>query len=85
MTTFTFNRFVGKQEWGALPRDFQEGETVQRFIGHDYGCSRDDMEYGGFETIPCTLDGKTFFTVRVEWLRDDENKQPMGEYIRISR
>lgn len=83
---FTFVCFVGKQEWPALPKDFEEGEKVQRFLGHDYGCCRDDMVYGGHETIACSLDGNPpFFTVPVKWLRDDDNKQPMGEYIRIDR
>jgi hypothetical protein len=78
MTMFTFTQDVSRTRWHALPRDFKAGEKVHRYTGQDYGCCRDDMRFGGFETVACSLDGGLpFFTVPVKYLRDENNKPPM--------
>jgi hypothetical protein len=83
---YTFARDCGPLEWIALPRNFKRGETIFRYSGHDYGCARDDMVYGGRETISCCEVENTspFFTVPVEFIRDEFGKQPMGDYIRVT-
>lgn len=84
MRTFTFVRDAGPEDHRALPRVFKMGEQVKEFTGHDYGCARDDMMYGGIESISCSLDGGTpSFTVPVEYLADEAGQQPMGPYMRV--
>jgi hypothetical protein len=80
---YSFSRDVGPEDWRALPRKFTKGETVARWSGYTYGLDRDDMVYGGRETIPCTLDGESFFTVPVEFLVSSEGHKPMGDYVRL--
>lgn len=80
-----FVKDVACSEWGAFSRDFKKGETVLRFHGHTYGLDRDDMEYGGRETIPCSFpeDSRVFFTVPVEFLVAEDGSQPRGDYRRL--
>jgi len=52
---------------------FKAGDTVYEFIGHDYGCVRDDMTYGGIESIAVVAHTDTeapFFTVPVSDLEE---------------
>lgn len=45
------------------------GDTVYEFLGHDFGCVRDDMLCGGLTTKAVTLsldENFPFFTVPVE-------------------
>jgi hypothetical protein len=78
---------VTTKAWCALPRDFRAGEAIYRYRGHTYGLDRDDMVYGGVETIPCTLEpsGDTFFTVPVEFLVDKDGNEPSGDYISLDK
>lgn len=86
MTKYTFSTDAGPKDWIGLPRQMKAGETIFRWNGHDYGCTRDDMMLGGFETISCSLEEGQFpfFTVPVTLLLDEAGKQPRGEYMRIS-
>ena len=80
---YSFRQMVGPVDWIALPRVFNPGEKVEKFIGHTYGLDRDDMMYGGVETIPCMEMGsnrESFFTVPVKFLEDENGKSPMGDY-----
>lgn len=79
MTTYVFARDVAATEWSALPRDFRAGEIVTR-ASDSFGLCRDDAQFGGFETVPCTLDGKRMFTVPVAMLRSAEGHKIMGDY-----
>lgn len=74
-------------QWSALPRDFKQGEYLFRFRGHTYGLDRDDMVYGGFETIPmCTQpDSQSFFTVPVAFLVDRQGYEPSGDYVSMEK
>lgn len=79
---FTLSQDLTPSQWPALPRAFKTGEVLHKFTGHDYGCARDDMMYGGHETIACSLDGETpFFTVPVKYLRTESGEQVMGDYV----
>lgn len=81
MTKFKFARDVAKAEWEPLPRDFKAGEEVCEYQGHDYGCARDDWTYGRRSTIACSLTGGTpFFTVPVEFLRNEYGHEPPARY-----
>ena len=56
-----------------LKPEFTAGDTVYEFLGHDFGCVRDDMAYGGIETIAVvahTDQRAPFFTVPVEDLEE---------------
>lgn len=49
----------------AMPQ-FKAGDTVYEFEGNDYGCVRDDMLYGGIDSIAVvahTDQQAPFFTV----------------------
>lgn len=84
MQKLTFAKAVGPQDWEALPRQFEVGESIVRYSGHDYGCARDDFMILGRPTIACSLDGDTpFFTVPVEFLRDANGEQPPAPYVRV--
>lgn len=83
---YFFKETKGKVDWIALPRWFQAGDMVTHFIGHTYGLDRDDLMYGGVETIPCTCAGwEGFFTVPVSMLVDKDGKSPVGAYQRFSK
>jgi hypothetical protein len=86
VTKYKFATDAGPKDWVALPRDFKAGEEIFRYDGYDYGCSRDDMTFGGYETISCCLvAGETpFFTVPVNLLLDEDRKKPRGAYARIT-
>jgi hypothetical protein len=81
---YKFIRDVTPEDWYALPKAFKASEKVFEFIGHDYGCCRDDMMYGGVETIACCLDpAGPFFTVRVSDIIESETgARVRGEYAR---
>ena len=77
---YVFVQDVTKDDWDALPRNFKAGEFVKE--GSDsYGLCRDDMIYGGFETVSCTCDsGQSYFTVPVRFLRTPDGASVRGEY-----
>lgn len=85
--TYFFKRAVGPGDWGALPRRFLAGEPVELFNGHTYDLDRDDMIYGGRETIPVCRPGDDggFFTCPVEFLEDENGVPPAGAYRRGPR
>jgi hypothetical protein len=65
---YRFTRPLTPAEWSALPRAFAAGETITRYAFYDFGCADDDLRLGGIESVSCTLDGKTFFTVPLDAL-----------------
>ena len=81
MTTYVFKRYVEANEWVALPRSFEEGDVVTR--GSDsYGLCRDDWCLGDRQTVPCTIDGSSyFFTCPVEFLQTLDGKDVLGDYF----
>jgi len=85
MSKLYFIRDVLQSEWPALDRDFKEGQEVTQFRGHTYGLDRDDLMYGGRETIPICRpeEPSSFFTVPVEFLADSNGVQPSGAYVRF--
>jgi hypothetical protein len=57
----------------TLMPQFRAGDTVYEFIGNDFGCVRDDMTYGGIESIAVvahTDPRAPFFTVPVSDLEE---------------
>ena len=81
MSEFKFKQDVGPGQWHPLPRSFSAGETIHKFSGHDYGLVRDDLLYGGFETVACTEDGKSMFTVPIKYLERTDGKPLTPEYM----
>lgn len=82
MVTYRFVRRATPEDWSPLPREFSEGDEIKEYAGHDYGCSRDDYNYGRVATIACSLTGDApFFTVPVDWIVDAATGQhPVCEY-----
>ena len=82
--TFFFKHVADPSDWRALPRRFVAGDMVEKFTGHTYGLDRDDMMYGGQETVACTCEGhEGFFTVPVGFLEDENGNRPRGSYVRV--
>jgi len=57
----------------TLQPQHKAGDTVYEFEGHDFGCVRDDMQYGGIESIAVVASPDQeppFFTVPVEDLEE---------------
>lgn len=81
--TFIFVKTVFPEDYASFSRTWHIGESVEEFSGHTYGLVRDDLMYGGVETVACTEDsGKSFFTVPCEFIVDQAtNKHPECEYV----
>jgi hypothetical protein len=57
----------------TLMPQFRAGDTVYEFTGYDHGCVRDDMAYGGIESVAVvahTDQEAPFFTVPVSDLEE---------------
>lgn len=86
---YIFTRACSPEDWRALPRKFELGETVESFSGHVYGLVRDDFVLGHRSTI-AVVDERTktnvgFFTCPIEFLADTEGNRPPAEYGRFPK